>query len=124
MRRPMSADEVRAEIAALEDEIEALAAAIEGCRKLALLAKTMIGGGALLLLALVVGILNFEPIAFMAGTAALLGGIVLLGSNNSTERQKTAMLKKAEARRADLIGAIDLTIVGERPALPAGGWLH
>ena len=124
MNRPTDTDEVRAEIAELEGEIEALGEAIEACRKLALLAKAMIASGALMLVTLIGGILSFEPIVFMAGTALLLGGIVLLGSNHSTERQKTAMLKAAKARRTELIGAIDLTIVGERPALPAGAWLH
>src|SRR5262249_46184012 len=82
VRRPMDADQTRGEIAELEDEIETLRDVIERCRKIMRAAQAAIGAGALLLLAQVTGALAFEPIVFMAATAALLGGIVLFGSNN------------------------------------------
>ena len=50
----------------------------------------------------------------MAAIAALLGGLVLFGSNSSTSKQKNAALRAAESERADLIGKIDLTLVDER----------
>jgi hypothetical protein len=45
--------------------------------------------------------------------AAMLGGVVLLGSNRTTSDQAAAALEAAELRRAELIGTIDLRIVGD-----------
>jgi hypothetical protein len=42
---------------------------------------------------------------------AVIGGIVLLGSNWSTSQQAMATVKAAEAQRAELIGKIDLRVV-------------
>ena len=44
---------------------------------------------------------------------AVIGGIVLLGSNRSTLEQSATALKAAEAQRAELIGRIDLRVVGD-----------
>jgi len=110
----MDQDDPREEIARLEDEIETLAATIEGCRKIILASKAAVAGGALLLAAIAMGFIRFEPMTFMAATVALLGGTVLYGSNRSTSEQATAALKTAEARRAQLIGEIDLTVVGDQ----------
>ena len=108
----MDQDDPREEISRLEARIEELAATIENCRKIIAAAKAAIVLGAALLIALIVGIIGFDPMIFMAAVAALLGGIVLLGSNNSTAAQKTAELNAAEAQRAALINQIDLRIVG------------
>jgi hypothetical protein len=108
----MDQDDPREEISRLEARIEELAGTIENCRKIIAAAKAAIVLGAALLIALIVGIINFDPMLFMAAVAALLGGIVLLGSNNSTAAQKTAELNAAEAQRAALINQIDLRIVG------------
>jgi len=43
----------------------------------------------------------------------VLGGIVSLGSNVSTLRQTVAAMAGAERFRADLIGRIDLRLVGD-----------
>jgi hypothetical protein len=109
----MSEDEIREEISRLEAQIEELAAAIENCRKIALAAKAAIALGGILLLLLIPDVVRFDAVAFMAGTAALLGGIVLLGSNTGTARVKTGELKAAEAERAKLIDRINLTVVGK-----------
>jgi hypothetical protein len=108
----MDQDDPREEISRLEARIDELAATIENCRKIIAAAKAAIVLGAALLIAVIVGIIGFDPMIFMAAVAALLGGIVLLGSNNSTAAQKTAELNAAEAQRAALINQIDLRIVG------------
>ena len=105
--------EARAEIARLEDRIEELAAAIENCRKIMLASRIAMTAGGLLIGALVFGLIRFDALAMIAGVTAVIGGIVLLGSNNSTSQQATAALQAAEARRAELIGSIDLRLVGE-----------
>jgi cell division septum initiation protein DivIVA len=110
----MDDDDVREEISRLEAQIEELAEAIESCRKIILAAKAAIAIGGVLLVAIMVGAIRFDPMAFMAAVAALLGGTVLFGSNSSTSQEKTAALKAAETQRAELIGQIDLTVVGER----------
>jgi hypothetical protein len=113
----MDEDDAREEISRLEALIEDLAATIEGCRKMIAAAKAAIVLGAALLVAIVLGVIGFDPMVFMAAVAALLGGIVLLGSNNSTSVQKTAELKAAEARRAALIDQMDLPVVRAAPGL-------
>ena len=47
--------------------------------------------------------------------AAGLGGVVMLGSNNSTAKETEALLAQAQAARAALIGRIELRVV-ENPA--------
>jgi hypothetical protein len=45
--------------------------------------------------------------------AVVIGGIVVFGSNTSTSKQAAVDIKAAEALRAELIGNIDLRLVGE-----------
>jgi len=111
---PVRADEMRDRIARLEKQIDELTQSIEGCRKTMLASKGLVGAGAILLLAIVIGAIRLDPLALMAAIAALLGGLVLFGSNSSTSKQKNAALRAAESERADLIGKIDLTLVDER----------
>jgi hypothetical protein len=59
----------------------------------------------------------FDPLAFSAAVAAVLGGIVLSGSNHSTAREAETQLAEAEMARAALIGRIDLQVVGDRETL-------
>src|SRR5437763_17106411 len=108
----MDADQIRGQIAQLEDEIETLREVIERWRKITLAARAAMAAGALLLLAQAVGLIHFDPVVFMAASAAVLGGIVLFGSNHSTAREKIAALKAAETRRTELIDAMNLPLVG------------
>jgi len=63
-------------------------------------------------------ILPFDPTAFVAALSAVLGGVVLLGSNATTWAQTEQALHAAGAMRADLIGGIALRVVGEeRPTV-------
>jgi len=111
-----TADEMRERIARLEARIEELTQSIEGCRKIALASKGLIAAGVILLVIIIIGAIRPDLLALSAAIAAVLGGIVLFGSNNSTSKQKNAALRAAEAERADLIGKIGLTLVGERGA--------
>ncbi len=105
------------EIVRLEAHIEALAARIENCRKFILAARIAMAGGSVLLAALLFGAIRFDPSAFMAAIAALLGGFVVWGSNRSTAKEAADELAKAEANRAALIGLLDLRAIAERPRL-------
>jgi hypothetical protein len=103
------------EIAALEVRIEELAEALERCRKFAIVAKIAIIFGALLTVATLLGVLAFTPMAMLGGVAALLGGIVVYGSNGSTLGELSKSLHDAEARRAALIGRLDIRLVDVPP---------
>jgi len=105
------------EIERLEAQIEALTERLESCRKFILAGRIAIVGGGIVLAAMVLGVLLVEPVALAAAVAALLGGIVVWGSNNSTAKEAAGELKAAEARRAALIGLIDLRVIAERPTL-------
>jgi hypothetical protein len=104
-------DGLPGEIARLETRIEALAETIEGCRKIMLVAKVAIAGGGLLILALLIGAVRPDLLTLSGATAALLGGIVALGSNASTARQAAAKMQHAEARRRELIDRLELRSV-------------
>jgi hypothetical protein len=106
-------DDAHEEIAQLEARIEELADVVESCRKVILASKAAIAAGALLILAVVIGVIRFDPLSMIGALAAVLGGIVLFGSNASTSKQATAALRAAEARRVELIDAMELRPVGD-----------
>jgi len=96
------------QIARLEAQIEALAETVEGCRKIMLVSRFAIAAGVLLILAMLLGLI-YPTLAVMGGaTAALLGGIVLLGSNRSTADQALTKIRQAEAARTALIDRLEL----------------
>lgn len=103
--------EPRDEIARLEVRIEELAAKIENCRKFILASRASIVLGGLLLLAGMAGAIKLDPMALTAAVVAVLGGVVVIGSNRSTAKEAAAQLDAAETRRAALIGQIDLRVV-------------
>ena len=100
------------EIARLESQIEELAARIESCRKFILVSRIAVFGGGALLAAVLSGAIRFDPAVMVAAVAAVLGGIVVGGSNGSTLKEATAEMATAEANRAALIGQIHLRVVG------------
>jgi hypothetical protein len=67
-----------------------------------------------LLLLTILGLLGSNQVTAIGSIAVVLGGIVSLGSNVSTLQQTLAAMRAAEAVRSDLIGRIDLRVVGER----------
>ena len=87
------AEDFREDIARIEARIEELAEAIERCRKLSLAARIAIGAGAGGLALMVVGIVSLEPLTLVAAMAAVIGGVVLLGSNSTTWTQTESALK-------------------------------
>jgi hypothetical protein len=110
----MDEDDPADEIARIEARIEELAEIAERCRKIILVSRAAIAGGAALLLVMVLGLFGSSGVAAIGSIAVVLGAIVSLGSNVSTLRQTTAAISAAEALRSELIGKIDLRVVGER----------
>ncbi|MFL5064714.1 MAG: hypothetical protein ACJ8ED_08670 [Xanthobacteraceae bacterium] len=108
----MSTGELHEDISRLELRIEQLANTIERCRKIILVAKIAIAVGGVLMLALLLGAIRFNPVALIAATTLAIGGIVVFGSNTSTSKQAPPDLSAAETLRAELIGRIDLRVVG------------
>ena len=107
----------RGEIARLEEHIEQLAAKIENCQKFVLASRVAIALGGILLLGIVFGAIRFDAMLLIAAIVAVLGGIVLSGSNRSTLNEASAQMAGAEARRAELIDNIGLRVVGGRNTL-------
>jgi hypothetical protein len=62
---------------------------------------------------MLIGAIQFDPSVMAVAVAAVLGGIVATGSNRSTAREATHELAAAEAKRAALIGQIDLRLVSD-----------
>jgi hypothetical protein len=99
------------EIVRLEEHIEELAAKIESCRKFILASRIAMGAGGIVLAAMLLGAIRFDPGAMAAAIAAVLGGIVVWGSNGSTAKEAAKQLATAEADRAALIEKIDLRVI-------------
>jgi hypothetical protein len=104
------------EISLLEARIEELAEVSERCRKAILVSRIAIAGGAALLLVTMLGLFGSSQVAAIGSIAAVLGGIVSLGSNLSTLRQTTAAIGAAETLRSNLIDGIDLRVVSDDAA--------
>ncbi|MFZ0351921.1 MAG: hypothetical protein WCB77_14960 [Pseudolabrys sp.] len=107
----MTDGDLRDQIARLESDIEHLAEGLERCRKAMLFSKVAIGAGGVCILAYFLGI-RLDPTIVVGALAAIIGGVVVLGSNSSTSKQTMAAMKAGEAQRAELIGMINLRTVG------------
>jgi hypothetical protein len=105
------------EIERLEGQIDELSARLESCRKFILVARIAVIGGAILLAAVLFGAVTFDPRLLLAALTAIIGGIVVWGSNGSTAKEAAAELAAAEEDRAALIGRLQLHVVSERPTL-------
>jgi len=103
-----------ADIARIEERIEMLNEAIAHCRKIALAAKVAIVAGAAWLALTIVGLVPLLPALLLASLAALIGGVVLAGSNTTTWNQTEAALAASEAMRRDLIEQLELRVIDNK----------
>jgi hypothetical protein len=114
MSKDMADGDLHDQIARIEAEIDELAKTLDGCRKAMLFSKVAIAAGGIWILAYLLGAIRFEPATTIGAIAAIIGGVVVFGSNSSTLKQTTAAIKAAETRRAELIDMIDLRTVGAK----------
>jgi len=111
-------DEIsRDDIARIEERIEDLQEQVARCAKLSIAAKTAIAAGAAWLALTVTWLVPFVPFMLVASLAAVIGGIVLLGSNATSWDQTEAALRASEAMRAEWIGRLEMRVVEERPTI-------
>jgi hypothetical protein len=102
------------EISLIEARLEELAEVAERCRKMILVSKTAVAIGFAVLLIMMLGLFRSNQVAAIGSIAAVLGGIVSLGSNVGTLRQTMAAMTAAELLRSDMIDRINLRVVGDR----------
>ena len=105
--------ELHEQILHIEAHIEELTDIIEGCRKIILISKVAIAAGGILILAIIIGAVGFDPTVLIGAIAAVIGGTVVFGSNTSTLKQTMTDMKAAEAHRTELISRMDLKVVGD-----------
>jgi len=95
----------------VEAHIEELTDSIERCQKIILISKVAIAAGGILILAIIIGAVGFDPTVLVGAIAVVIGGTVVFGSNTSTLKQTMIGMKAAEAHRTELISRIDLKAV-------------
>ena len=105
--------DLRRQILDVEARLEDLTDVGERCRKIILISKAAVADGGILILAIVIGAVRFDPTAMVGAIAAVIGGTVVFGSNTSTLEQITAEMKAAEVHRSELIGRLHLRVVGD-----------
>jgi hypothetical protein len=107
--------DLRKEILRLEERIDDLAEAMARSRRISQISKIAIVGGLIWILATILGAVAFVPAAVIIAIAAMIGGVVLFGSTTTTAKETLAAMQATEAHRAELIGKMQLRVVGEDP---------
>jgi hypothetical protein len=110
----MAEDNPIDEISLIEARLEELAEVAERCRKIILVSKAAIVISFALLLAMMLGLFRSNQVTAIGSIAAVLGGIVSLGSNVGTLRQTMAAISAAELLRSEMIDRLSLRVVSER----------
>lgn len=113
----MADDDLRDQISRIETDIEEYAITLEGCRKAMLLSKVAIATGIISLAAYLLGAVWLNSVAVIGAMAAVIGGVVVFGSNLTTSRQATSAMAALERHRAELIDTINLRTIGENDRL-------
>lgn len=110
---PVDGGDPRDQIARLETRLEQLDEAMARCRKVKLISQIALACGGAWMVAAIVGVIGFDPIAFMAAISGVIGGTVMYGSNTTTTKEVSAAIADAEDERAELIESLDLEVVGQ-----------
>src|SRR5690349_12903021 len=113
----MADDDLRDQISRIEIDIEESATTLEGCRKAMLLSKVAVAAGIISLAAYLLGAIWLNSVAVIGAMAAVIGGVVVFGSNLTTSRQATSAMAALERHRAELIDTINLRTIGENDRL-------
>jgi hypothetical protein len=103
----------------LEFRIDELRDSIARSRRLMAAGRVGAGVGAVLLLALMIGVLAFAPARVVFALALMIGGVVLAGSSKSSTEQLERSLERAERQRNAAIDALGLVTAGEPAAAQA-----
>ncbi len=101
----------------LEFRIDELRDAIARSRRLMTAGRAGAGVGAVLLLALMIGVFAFAPARVVFALALMIGGVVFAGSSKSSTEQLVGALARAERERNAAIDALALVTAAE----PAAG---
>ena len=105
--------DLRNEILRLEERIDDLAEAMARSQRISQISKIAIVGGLIWILATILGVIAFVPSAVITAVAAMIGGVVLFGSTTTSTKETSAAMRATEAQRAELIGRMQLRVVGE-----------
>jgi hypothetical protein len=100
-------------VVSVEAHLEGLTDAVDKCRNIILISKVAIAAGGILILAMIIGVVGFDPRVMIGSIAAVIGGTVVFGSNTSTLKQTMTDMEAAEAHRTELISRMDLKVVGD-----------
>src|SRR3984885_5179608 len=101
------------EIERLEIRIEEFREAIARSRRLRLVGLASAVIGPALMVAFILGLVDYTPARVLVAFALAIGGMVLMGSSRSSTEELVRALKQAEAERMAAIDGLELVQVGE-----------
>jgi hypothetical protein len=101
------------EIERLEIRIEELREAIARSRRLRLVGLASAVIGPTLIVAFILGLVDYTSARVLVAFALAIGGMVLMGSSRSSTEEVERGLKQAEAERMAAIDALELVQVGD-----------